>query len=80
MWMTASSLRASSQRNRSPVPTTSASRRLARFRHFWSVPSTSLTTTSVRPASFKAATTFEPMNPAPPVTKSIRDLCRSCRR
>ena len=29
MWMTASSLRPSSQRNRSPVPTTSASRRLA---------------------------------------------------
>src|SRR3954470_20004275 len=33
----------------------------------------SLTTTSARPASFKAATTFEPMNPAPPVTRSIRD-------
>jgi hypothetical protein len=29
---------------------------------------------SVRPASFRAATTFEPINPAPPVTRSIRDL------
>src|SRR5207253_2105923 len=42
--------------------------------HFWSVPSTSLTTMSLRPASLRAATTFEPMNPAPPVTKSIHDL------
>ena len=73
-WMTASSLRPSSQRNRSAGGTTSASCRLARLRHLPSVPSTSLTTMSVRPASFRAATTFEPINPAPPVTKSIRDL------
>jgi ADP-L-glycero-D-manno-heptose 6-epimerase len=54
--------------------TTSATWRLARLRHLPSAPSTSLTAMSVRPASFKAATTFEPINPAPPVTRSIRDL------
>ena len=74
MWMTASSLRPSSQPNRSAGATTSATCRLARLRHLPSVPSTSLTTMSVRPASLRAATTFEPINPAPPVTRSIRDL------
>src|SRR3954464_12163464 len=80
IWTTASSLRPSSQRNRSAGLTTSASCRLARLRHFWSVPSTSLTTTSLLPASLRAATTFEPMNPAPPVTNSIHDLLLLVRR
>ena len=32
----------------------------------------SLTAMSARPASLRLATTFDPMKPAPPVTKSIR--------
>src|SRR6185436_21061314 len=47
------------------------SRRLPRLRHFSSLPKWSLTTMSDCPASFRLATTFDPMNPAPPVTKSI---------
>ena len=50
----------------------SASWRLARLRHLSSAPGWSLTAMSVRPASFRAATTFDPMNPAPPVTKIMR--------
>src|SRR5215207_5561559 len=69
--MTASSLRLPSQPKRSPGGTTSASRRLPRLRHFSSLPKWSLTTMSLRPASFRLATTFDPMNPAPPVTNSI---------
>src|SRR5678815_147263 len=69
--MTASSLRLPSQANSSPGGTTSASRRLARLRHLSSLPKWSLTTMSLRPASFRLATTFDPMNPAPPVTNSI---------
>ena len=42
-----------------------------RLRHLPSVPSTSLTTISVRPASLRPATTFDPINPAPPVTNNI---------
>src|ERR1035437_10314631 len=49
----------------------SASRRLARLRHLPSWPSTSQTATSVRPASFNAAPTFDPIKPAPPVTSNI---------
>src|SRR5258708_5778692 len=49
----------------------SASWRLPRLRHLPSDPSISLTTTSVCPASFRSATTFDPMNPAPPVTSNI---------
>jgi hypothetical protein len=30
-----------------------------------------LTTISLRPASLRLATTFDPMNPAPPVTRNI---------
>ena len=36
-----------------------------------SLPRMSLTTISVRPASLRLATTFDPMNPAPPVTNNI---------
>ena len=71
MWMTASSLRPSSQANRSSGGTTSASWRFARLRHLPCEPRTSLTTTSLRPASLRLATMFDPMNPAPPVTNSI---------
>ena len=71
MWMTASSLRPSSQANRSAGGTTSANWRFAKLRHLPSAPRTSLTTTSVRPASLRLATMFEPMKPAPPVTKII---------
>ena len=35
------------------------------------MPSQSLTTTSARPASLRLATTFDPINPAPPVTNNI---------
>src|ERR1700730_18641136 len=70
-WMTASSLRFSSQANRSAGKMKSASWRFPRFRHLQSLPSISLTATSLRPASFRPATTFEPMKPAPPVTKNI---------
>src|SRR4051812_18927120 len=52
----------------------SASRRFCRLRHLPSWPSQSLTATSCRPASLRLATTFDPMNPAPPVTNSIVQL------
>src|SRR5580700_11258665 len=70
-WMTASSLRPASQSRRAAGGTKSASWRFCRLRHLPSLPSVSLTTTSVRPASLRSATTFDPMKPAPPVTKSI---------
>ena len=70
-WITASSLRPSSQRPRSAGDTMSASWRFCRLRHFPSAPSQSLTATSARPASLRLATTFEPINPAPPVTSSM---------
>src|SRR5262245_49281188 len=69
--MTASSLRPSSQPISSPGGTTSASWRLPRLRHLPVSPRASLTTMSVRPASLRPATRFDPMNPAPPVTNSI---------
>src|SRR6185312_7605075 len=84
---TASSLRPSSQRIRSPGGTKSASWRLPRLRHLPSLPRLSLTAMSGRPASLRLATTFDPMNPAPPVTKYIDaaaplelalDLARHC--
>src|SRR6185437_16183758 len=71
MWMTASSLRPSSQPRSSDGGTKSASWRLARFCHFLPGPSISETTTSARPASFNAATIFDPIKPAPPVTSNI---------
>src|SRR5262249_39453820 len=46
--------------------------RCCRLRHLPAEPSRSLTTTSVRPASLRLATTFDPINPAPPVTSSIK--------
>ena len=47
--------------------------RLARLRHLASsCPSRSLTTMSLAPASLRLATTFDPMNPAPPVTRNMR--------
>ena len=49
----------------------SATWRFCRLRHLPSEPSQSFTATSVRPASLRLATTFDPMNPAPPVTKII---------
>src|SRR5580704_4113657 len=70
-WITASSLRPSSQAARSCGGTKSPSRRPARLRHLPSWPSVSLTTMSDRPASLRSATRFEPMNPAPPVTNNI---------
>ena len=72
MWMTASSLRPSSQLINSAGGTRSATWRLARLRHLASSwPSRSLTTISLAPASLRLATTFDPMNPAPPVTKNM---------
>src|SRR5579862_993020 len=71
---TASSLRPSSQRKRSAGGTKSAIRRWARLCHLPSLPSMSLTAMSVRPASLRLATTFDPMNPAPPVTNNIDAL------
>ncbi len=63
------------QPNRSAGATTSATWRLARLRHLPSLPSTSLTAISVRPATRSGPRpTFEPINPAPPVTRSIRYL------
>src|SRR4029450_12899551 len=59
-WMTASSLRRSSQPISSPGGTTSASWRLPRLRHFPASPSASLTTMSVRPASLTPATRRPP--------------------
>src|SRR5258708_29872926 len=70
-WMTASSRRPFSQSGNSAGGTMSASCRLARLRHLPSWPSASQTTTSARPASFNAATTFDPIKPAPPVTSNI---------
>src|SRR5262249_10298965 len=70
-WMTASSLRAPSQSASAAGGTKSASWRLCRLRHLASQPRVSLNTTSARPASLRAATTFDPMKPAPPVTSSI---------
>src|SRR6476620_291785 len=68
--MTASSRRPCSQSISSEGGTTSASRRLARLRHLPPWPSTSHLATS-RPASFNAATTFDPIKPAPPVTSNM---------
>ena len=56
----------------------SASWRLARLRHLPSWPRTSQTATSARPASFSAATTFDPIKPAPPVTSNIACPCPDC--
>src|SRR5216683_6170715 len=70
-WMMASSRRPFSQFGSSAGGTMSASRRLARLRHLPSWPSPSQTTTSARPASFSAATTFDPIKPAPPVTSNM---------
>src|SRR6266702_7382259 len=69
--MTASSRRPLRQSASSAGGTMSASWRLARLRHLPSWPSTSQTATSPRPASFNAATTFDPIKPAPPVTSNI---------
>src|SRR6266480_2378769 len=74
--MTASSLRPASHRSRSAGATTSASWRFCRLRHLLPVSSRSLTAMSVRPRSLRFATTFDPMNPAPPVTSSISPLSR----
>src|SRR6266404_8916669 len=70
-WMMASNRRPFSQSGNSAGGTMSESCRLARLRHLPSWPSTSQTTTSARPASFNAATTFDPIKPAPPVTSNI---------
>ena len=71
-WMTASSRRPFSQSGNCAGGTMSASCRLARLRHLPLSPSRSQTATSARPASFNAATTFDPIKPAPPVTSNIR--------
>src|SRR5712691_3911506 len=70
-WMTASSRRPFSHSGNCAGGTMSASRRLARLRHLPSWPSTSQTATSAWPASFSAATTFDPIKPAPPVTSNM---------
>src|SRR5258708_2279746 len=70
--MTAWSGRRASQPISSPGGTTSASWRFPRLRHLSALPSASLTTISVRPASLRPATRLDPMNPAPPVTNNIR--------
>src|SRR5216684_2874095 len=70
-WITASSFRPISHSISSVGGTKSASWRLARLRHLASWPIRSLTATSARPASFNAATTFDPIKPAPPVTSNI---------
>ena len=70
-WMTASSRRPFSQSISSAGGTKSASWRLARLRHLPSWPRMSHTATSARPASFNAATTFDPIKPAPPVTSNM---------
>src|SRR5215467_296392 len=77
-WMMASSLRCSSQARSDDGATMSASWRLARLRHLAPVPSSSQTAISARPASLRPATTFDPMNPAPPVTNSISAPQASC--
>ncbi|MGC0396791.1 hypothetical protein ABIF91_009177 [Bradyrhizobium sp. USDA 241] len=74
-WIMASNLRPLSQSGSSAGGTISTSCRLARLRHLPSVPSRSQTTTSLRPASFSAATTFDPIKPAPPVTSNIPTTC-----
>ena len=48
-----------------------ASWRFCKLRHLPSVPIQSFTAMSLRPASLRLATTFDPMKPAPPVTKII---------
>jgi hypothetical protein len=53
--------------------TTSARRRLATFRHFSPLSSQSFTATSAPPSS-RLATTFDPINPAPPVTRNMLTL------
>ena len=60
-------LRWTSQSNNPPGGTMSASWRLARMRHLSSAPKWSLTAMSVRPASFRAATTFDPIKTGPPL-------------
>src|SRR6201747_2026424 len=70
--MTAASPRPLSQPASSAGGTKSASWRLARLRHLPSWPSISQTTTSARPASLSAATTFDPIKPAPPVTSNMK--------
>src|SRR6266849_1245729 len=70
-WMTASNRRPFSQSGSPAGGTMSASWRLARLRHLPSWPSPSQTATSARPASFNAATTFDPIKPAPPVTSNM---------
>src|SRR6185437_612321 len=77
-WITASSLPPLSQPISSEGGTKSASWRLARLRHLPSWPSRSETTTSARPASFNAATTFDPIKPAPPVTSNIPSPASRC--
>src|ERR1700731_1254474 len=79
-WMTASSRRPSRQFGNSAGGTMSASWRLARLRHLPSWPSTSLTTTSARSASLSAATTFDPIKPAPPVTSNMTYPAQIVRR
>src|SRR5882762_10274836 len=69
--MTASSRRPVSQSINSAGGTMSANWRLARLRHLPSEPRASQTTISARPTSFNAATTFDPLKPAPPVTSNI---------
>ncbi len=71
MWKTASSLRPDSQPARSAGATKSASRRFCRLRHLPSEPRKSHTATSPCPASLRRATRFDPMKPAPPVTKNM---------
>src|ERR1700761_5843631 len=70
-WITASSRRPFSHSPSSAGGTISANCRLARLRHLPSWPSVSHTTTSACPASFSAATTFDPIKPAPPVTSNM---------
>src|SRR6266581_4570045 len=77
--MTASSLRPASHFSRSMGATTSASWRFCRLRHLLPLSSRSLMAMSVRPRSLRFATTFDPMNPAPPVTSSIGPLHAACR-
>src|SRR5882757_6678572 len=77
-WMTASSRRPFSHSGNCAGGTMSASRRLARLRHLPSWPSTSQTATSAWPASFSAATTFDPIKPAPPVTSNMIFPCLDC--
>src|SRR5947209_7892473 len=76
--MTASSLRPASHFSRSMGATTSASWRFCRLRHLLPLSSRSLMAMSVRPRSLRFATTFDPMNPAPPVTSSIGPLPAGC--